>query len=226
MGTKQRILEASLKQFNEYGERNVTTNHIANHLGISPGNLYYHFKNKQEIIYNLFVSYEERLLSCLSLPDNRDISINDKVVYLREVFEGIWDYRFLHRDMEHLLSCSDTLRERYQKFFRICLQRIILIFSELDRVGIIKASKLEIQQLALNTWIVVTSWFSFLRGHVVTTVTENISKDMLQRGIYQVFSLERPYLSEEYKGVVASFQEQFSTDDSWLMGSTPTDADS
>ncbi|HFH3479332.1 TetR/AcrR family transcriptional regulator, partial [Pseudomonas putida] len=38
--TRDRILQASLHLFNTQGERNITTNHIASHLGMSPGNLY------------------------------------------------------------------------------------------------------------------------------------------------------------------------------------------
>ena len=47
MKTRDKIVIAALEQFNEFGERNVTTNHIAAFLEITPGNLYYHFRNKQ-----------------------------------------------------------------------------------------------------------------------------------------------------------------------------------
>ena len=56
--TKDRILQISLQLFNERGERLVTTNHIAAELGISTGNLYYHFRNKQEIIKELAQQYQ------------------------------------------------------------------------------------------------------------------------------------------------------------------------
>ena len=63
MKTRDRIIQASLEMFNEQGERNVTTNHIASKLGISPGNLYYHFKNKQQIIYDIYLEYEKRSIA-------------------------------------------------------------------------------------------------------------------------------------------------------------------
>ena len=59
--TRDRIVAESLELFNAQGERNVTTNHIAAHLGMSPGNLYYHFRNKQAIIAELFAQYEAQV---------------------------------------------------------------------------------------------------------------------------------------------------------------------
>ncbi|MEQ1783280.1 MAG: helix-turn-helix domain-containing protein, partial [Hyphomonadaceae bacterium] len=52
--TKSRILDTALALFNERGVANVTTNHIAEALNMSPGNLYYHFRNKAEIVRELF----------------------------------------------------------------------------------------------------------------------------------------------------------------------------
>src|SRR6266567_9459354 len=55
--TRDRILEAALRLFNERGTAAVSTNHIAAEAGISPGNLYYHFADKQEIIRALHERY-------------------------------------------------------------------------------------------------------------------------------------------------------------------------
>ena len=71
--TRDRIVEASLELFNAQGERSVTTNHIAAHLGMSPGNLYYHFRNKQAIIAELFAQYESRVDAFLRRPEARSI---------------------------------------------------------------------------------------------------------------------------------------------------------
>ena len=53
MKTKDKITNKALELFNEFGTNAVSTNHIAKALEMSPGNLYYHFKNKEEIIQEL-----------------------------------------------------------------------------------------------------------------------------------------------------------------------------
>src|SRR5690606_37324299 len=131
MSTKERILDAALALFNELGERKVTTNHIAAHLQISPGNLYYHFKNKQAIIFALFERYEARVLGILQVPPNRPLHPMVTLDDLQAIFRGLWDYRFLPRDMEHLLLEVPQLHARYRQFFRTCQQRVQAIFRGL-----------------------------------------------------------------------------------------------
>ncbi|TJX20952.1 TetR/AcrR family transcriptional regulator, partial [Neisseria gonorrhoeae] len=106
--TYTRIIDASLALFNEEGERNISTNHIAAHLGISPGNLYYHFRNKDEIIVQLFKRYSEALLAYLNeavLPSDVEDSIN----YMAGIYDVMWEYRFLFSDVNTLLARSAEL---------------------------------------------------------------------------------------------------------------------
>jgi len=219
MSTKDRILDASLQLFNEQGERSVTTNHIAAHLEISPGNLYYHFRNKQAIIFALFERYEARVLQVLQLPGERALQPLDKLNYLQAVFSGLWDYRFMHRDMEHLLLADPQLHARYRGFFRICQQRVEAIFRGLRAAGILALSDDDVASLALNTWIVVTSWFSFLRCNLLADDADTVSPELLQGGIYQVFALERPYLTDAYREVMNDLQRQYMPRPSWLASS-------
>ena len=107
--TRQRILDCSLAMFNAQGEPHVTTNHIADELEISPGNLYYHFRNKDDIIEHLFADFEARMDAALSAPEDRLPGLEDVWLQLHRVFECIWDYRFLHRDLVEILSRNRRL---------------------------------------------------------------------------------------------------------------------
>ena len=59
--TAERILEVTLALFNRFGEPNVSTTLISAELGISPGNLYYHYPAKDELINALLERYEKAL---------------------------------------------------------------------------------------------------------------------------------------------------------------------
>ena len=66
--TRERILDLSLKLFNEFGEPNITTTVIAEEMNISPGNLYYHFRNKDDIVNSIFTQFEEEINKKLAFP--------------------------------------------------------------------------------------------------------------------------------------------------------------
>ena len=90
MKTRDRILETSLALFNDEGEAHTTTIDIANVLDISPGNLYYHFKGKDQIIAELFQQYELALSSTLTAPIEKPIGqglAEDSWYYLYVVME-------------------------------------------------------------------------------------------------------------------------------------------
>jgi len=198
--TRERIVQASLELFNAQGERAVSTNHIAAHLGISPGNLYYHFRNKQAIIAELFIQYETQVDAFLRRPDARALTIDDKTFYLEALLAAMWHYRFLHRDLEHLLDSDPELAERYRRFAKRCLQAAQEIYQGFVEAGILLMTPAQIEALTLNGWIIMTSWVRFLcttRGN-----PGDLSEDMLRRGIYQVLALEGGYIAPQARDAV------------------------
>ena len=105
MKTRDKIIRASIDLFNEKGERNITTNHIAAHLSISPGNLYYHFRNKEDIILSIYEEYARTLLLDIFPVVSKDVKALDALIlYMDAVFQAMIKFRFLYSNLSVLLS--------------------------------------------------------------------------------------------------------------------------
>jgi AcrR family transcriptional regulator len=189
--TRQRILDTSLAMFNAQGEPNVTTNHIADELEISPGNLYYHFRNKDDIIEQLFQRYEERMDDALASPGGRLPELEDIWLQLHLVFECIWDYRFLYRDLVEILSRNRRLRLRFARILKRADDRAHGVMRGLTQAGIMRASADELDAAATNVLVLSTFWlnYSSARGDR----DEHVA---IRQGIVQVMMLLAPFLRD------------------------------
>ncbi|MEX5448788.1 TetR/AcrR family transcriptional regulator [Stutzerimonas stutzeri] len=205
--TRDRIIEASLALFNAQGERNVTTNHIAAHLGISPGNLYYHFPNKQAIVAELFGQYEARVDAFLRLPLARAMQVEDKAIYLEALLGAMWDYRFLHRDLEGLLDADVELARRYEGFAARCLQQAQAIYQGFVDAGILLMDTAQVEDIALNAWIIITSWVRFLSTSGIRS--DRLSEALLRRGVYQVLVLEECVVADAARAAYGELCRRF-----------------
>lgn len=204
--TRERIIEASLELFNAQGERSVTTNHLAAHLGISPGNLYYHFRNKQAIIAELFAQYESRVDTFLRRPDGRALTVEDKTFYLEALLAAMWHYRFLHRDLEHLLETDPELAARYREFARRCLASATSVYQGFVESGILEMNDEQIEALTFNSWIIITSWVRFLCS--IRSNPGDLSEELMRRGIYQILALESGYVSAAARPAVTALLQR------------------
>lgn len=193
--TYNRIIEASLMLFNEHGERAISTNHISQHLNISPGNLYYHFANKDEIIIQLFKRYTTELygfLSSASLPDN----VEQAIQYMRGIYDILWEYRFLFSDVNALLFRSAALLGEHNEFTRERIAPLLvkLLYRWQER-DLIKIDDIAIKDLAVNMWLVTKYWFDFNTSMPEQATSAEMAKN---RGIYRTLSLVRPYIRPEH----------------------------
>ena len=113
MNTRDRILDTALRLFNQSGTAAVSTNHIADALGISPGNLYYHFRNKEAIIRALFEQQYAHWDAIYSLPNDRMPTLEDMWRMVNDTFPVSWDYRFIYRELIALLRRDAELNGRW-----------------------------------------------------------------------------------------------------------------
>lgn len=189
--TRQRILDCSLAMFNAQGEPNVTTNHIADELEISPGNLYYHYRNKDDIIEHLFAAYEERIDATLVVPEGREPDLEDIWLQLHHVFECIWDYRFLYRDLIDILSRNRRLRLRFARILKRGAENATAIMRGLVRTGTMRASAAEIEATATNILLIATFWLNYAAAR-----GDKDEHAAIRDGIVQVMMLVAPFLRD------------------------------
>lgn len=128
--------------------------------------------------------------------------MDDKRHYLEAIFTGLWEFRFLHRDLEHLLSCDAELAGRYRTFSRRCVQSSRNIYQGLIDGGILCAQRTDPETLAVSSWLIMTGWVSFLCTSVLDSAEGELTESMLRRGVYQVVAQELGLLTDAARPAV------------------------
>ena len=204
--TRERILETSLLLFNRSGAPHITTADIADEMEISPGNLYYHFRNKDEIIGELLAAFEQRLDGLLAAPAGRVADVEDLWLLLHLLFEAMWDYRFLYRDIDEILSRDRKLASRFARIMQRGTQTVIALCQSMVATGAMRASEREIEAVADNVALVATYWISYQKLAGGERDTEVISLD---RAAFQVLSLIAPYLRGSARALVERLSRDY-----------------
>jgi AcrR family transcriptional regulator len=192
--TAERILEVTLDLFNRFGEPNVSTTLISAEMGISPGNLYYHYPAKDELINSLYDRYEVALNDLLNAADGvRDVE--DAWFFLHTLFELIWQYRFLYRDLNDLLSKNRRLEVHFQSVLKNKARAIRALLDGMSRSGAMRIDSRETDATATSMVVVLTYWLSFEYVRDPRHALEGeAAQRALLRGAHHVLHLLVPYL--------------------------------
>jgi AcrR family transcriptional regulator len=197
--TAERILEVSLDLFNRFGEPNVSTTLISAELGISPGNLYYHYPAKDELINSLFDRYEKSLSELLNAAGGvRDVE--DAWFFLHTLFELIWQYRFLYRDLNDLLSKNRRLETHFQWVLKNKARAIRAMLDSMSSSGALAIDSREVEATATSMVVVLTYWLSFEYVRDPRRALEpETAQQALLRGAHHVLNLLAPYLEKSQR---------------------------
>ncbi len=198
--TAERILEVTLDLFNRFGEPNVSTTLISAELGISPGNLYYHYPAKDELINRLFDRFENALNELLRAADGVR-NVEDAWLFFHMLFELIWDHRFLYRDLNDLLSNNRRLETHFQFVLKNKAKAVQSVLDGLGRGNAVRIDGRDVEPVATAMVVLLTYWLSFeyVRDPRKALEPESAGAALL-RGAFHVLSLLLPYLDAEQRG--------------------------
>lgn len=191
--TKQKILATALALFNNEGESQVSSVDIASVMGISPGNLYYHYKGKDEIINALFEDFDEELRMVLSAPVSEPLNLADNWVYLYIIFEEIFDFRFFYKNLSELIGRNPDLRGRFSRLLALKEQTAYALLSALASDGHLEFDQGEMAALAQRLATHFTFWLQYhdLRHGKAA------AKSLIDQGVFSALVQITPYLTRD-----------------------------
>jgi len=192
--TRQRILDVTLALYNERGEPQVSTSLIAAELGISAGNLHYHFRRKDELSAALLEQFVGELDTLLPPAGWRADGVEEVWLLLHLVLEALWRYRFLFRYLSGIMSRDWRAGQRLATVFERAVHASRGICLGLAERGLMTATSAEIDALGINIAVVSLYWLSFESAR---HPRQEFSEAGMARGAYQVLMLVAPFLQAE-----------------------------
>ncbi len=194
--TKRLILDTALILFNEQGLAQVSLRTIADTIRISPGNLTYHFKKRDDIVEALYYEFVDEVESRFKQMNLSEIKLNLVFDMISMLTETRLKYRFLMRDFTTLIAENSSIKKHYVAVIKKRKAQSLQIFDSLIDQKIIRPAELENEyehlyeriQILGNFWI--TS--SLMQGDKLTKATVDRNFEMVVQIIY-------PYLTTKGK---------------------------
>lgn len=183
--TRQRILETAIRLFNEKGTRAITTNHIAAAMGISPGNLYYHFRSRENIILAILDMMDRCGFEAIQRIEREAApeSLEGLEKKFRVIQEINWQFRFFKRELPSLIMNDPALRKQFRQSHDTILRMLKNSLRRGAEAGFLKKMDTEeMHLLAHELWLVILFWLNYLEisGMKVTRRTIAMGIDILR----------------------------------------------
>ncbi len=199
VSTRDVIATTAIGLFNEHGTASVSTNHIARAMGISPGNLYYHFANKEEIIREIYGRMIHEMDSAWKTDLNTSASLEMVFQALNAVHRFMVDYRFFQRELSALIRNDEQLAAIYKVARKRRMKEIGKFFEHMVDSGVIRRpdNPHTMPRLVRLGWMVGDYWLDFLDIEGRPMDAAHIGE-----GVEMIREIFRPYIVDDKRGEI------------------------
>lgn len=194
-------MDAARELFNAQGISQITIRQIAQHLGISSGNLNYHFKKREEILHALYFEmvavFDERIEA---LP-NQKLSLAMVHAQMKSSMKRMLDYRFIWTDLYNILRDDTQIRAHFQEVYQKRLMGYEFLFKAFEQQKLMRkaAFATEYHLLAIRMINYSDAWLNTL------SLYDNNAEDKLPAQLDILFGMLFPYLTktgqQDFRGI-------------------------
>ncbi len=208
--TLTRILDGALELLNRSDGAAVTTNHIAAHLRISPGNLYYHFRNREEIVRAIFPRIVGEALVATALPAASHLTAHDFGERHLQGVRTLWRYRFFFRDLNQLIVRDARLAEEYRDYQRRLRAQYRGVFDRLVTEGSMRLPEPEedLDRLVDDSMVIWANWIPHL---IALRPRPEITRRDVVEGALHSFLVVAPLLARRFAAETRHVIESYGT---------------
>jgi len=193
--TKDRILDTALVLFNTSGLAKVSLRTIANKMGISQGNLNYHYKKREDIITSLYFQLVENINDNMPPLSPKTPQTLKLLFHISEaIMDNFFDYRFFLLDFVQIIRENEKIKTHYKELSQIREQQFAGIFNQMIDNGVMRAEKLpnEYHFLYKRFQILGDFWLSS-----AATTQQPISKKRITEYAQIINQMIYPYLTKK-----------------------------
>lgn len=194
--TRELILQTSLALFNEQGEPNVTTNLIADEADISPGNLHYHFRRKQDVVQELFERFAQFLVPLLEVSGDEPVDPEAIWFRLHMIFEVKGQYRFIYRNLSDICNRMPAVEKAIRALVHREEAAILGLVVGLETSKALEVRDAERMMLFEQILLTFTYWIPFADQFDPQGMDDGSAQ---VRAIGRIFLLLAPYLHGNWR---------------------------
>lgn len=206
MKTKERILFGALGLFNIDGATDVTTNDIAKELKMSPGNLYFHYKNKEQIIREIFKKLSAETVEVWK-PQTKLAKKNQQIQlqsFIEKNLQLYWKYRFFHREIYTLRKKDPELSKLWKQHMKKLGLLMIIMYKHWVKSGYMQPMQTKYEMEYIGELLFVSS-NSFMQFFETSDRGDVPSTKAFEKARRHIMRMLLPYLSGQTRDEFENF---------------------